>query len=404
MKEEGEYTMKKVMVLGASYLQSFVINKIRQMGHFCIALDGNPASESFALANKSYVCSTTDLEAVLKIAREEQIDGIMTYASDVAAPTAAYVAENMGLPTNPYVSVDIMTDKAKTRLFMEQNGFHVPKSRETKTLAEAVETAREIGFPVIVKPTDASGSKGVTRVDAPEGLEEAFAYAMGFSRSKTVIVETFLVRDGYQIDADCFMYDGELVYFNPMDQHQDKIAPYSPIGISAPSILGEERRQKAFAEVRRFLKLLNMRFGEYNVEYIFDAQGRIYILEIGPRSGGNLIPDVIREGTGFDIVQANVMAHLGEPCRIPAELPFVNNVTSFIIHSQEDGIFEGLELHPEVEKSVRFMKLFVQPGEQVRRFTSGIYAMGFCLMQFEDHAFMLEVMDHTADYFKVIVR
>ena len=245
---------------------------------------------------------------------------------------------------------------------------------------------------------------GTTIILSEHRLEEAFAYAMGFSRSKTVIVETFLVRDGYQIDADCFMYDGELVYFNPMDQHQDKIAPYSPIGISAPSILGEERRQKAFAEVRRFLKLLNMRFGEYNVEYIFDAQGRIYILEIGPRSGGNLIPDVIREGTGFDIVQANVMAHLGEPCRIPAELPFVNNVTSFIIHSQEDGIFEGLELHPEVEKSVRFMKLFVQPGEQVRRFTSGIYAMGFCLMQFEDHAFMLEVMDHTADYFKVIVR
>ena len=392
------------MVLGASYLQSFVINKIRQMGHFCIALDGNPASESFALADQSYVCSTTDKEAVLKIAEQEQIDGIMTYASDVAAPTAAYVAEKLGLPTNPYVSVDIMTDKAKTRIFMEQNGFHVPKSREIKTLEEAVAAAREIGLPVIVKPTDASGSKGVTRVDDFEQLEEAFAYAVSFSHSRTVIVETFLVRDGYQIDADCFMYNGELVYFNPMDQHQDKIAPYSPIGISAPSILGDERKKKAHEEVSRFLKLLNMRFGEYNVEYIFDAQGRIYILEIGPRTGGNLIPDVIREGTGFDIVAANVMAHLGEPCQIPAELPFVNNVTSFIIHSQEDGIFDGLDIHPEVEKGILFTKLFVQPGEQVRKFTSGIYAMGFCLMKFEDHAFMLEVMDHTADYIKVKVR
>lgn len=402
--EEGEYNVKKVMVLGASFLQSFVINKVKQMGHFCIALDGNPASESFALADKSYACSTTDMDEVLRIAREEQIDGIMTYASDVAAPTAAYVAEKMNLPTNPYVSVDIMTDKAKTRLFMEQNGFHVPKSRETKTLAEAVTTAREIGFPVIVKPTDASGSKGVTRVDAPEALEEAFAYAMSFSRSKTVIVETFLVRDGYQIDADCFMYNGELVYFNPMDQHQDRIAPYSPIGISAPSILDVQRRQLAHDEVSRFLKLLNMRFGEYNVEYIFDAQGRIYILEIGPRTGGNLIPDVIREGTGFDIVAANVKAHLGEPCEIPSDLPFVSNVTSFIIHSQEDGIFDGLDIHPEVEKGIQFLKLFVQPGEQVKRFTSGIYAMGFCLMKFEDHAFMLEVLDNSAEYIKVKVR
>ena len=89
------------MVLGASYLQSFVINKIRQMGHFCIALDGNPASESFALADQSYVCSTTDKEAVLKIAEQERIDGIMTYASDVAAPTAAYVAEKLVCPPTP---------------------------------------------------------------------------------------------------------------------------------------------------------------------------------------------------------------------------------------------------------------------------------------------------------------
>lgn len=396
--------MKKVMVLGASYLQTFVINKVRQMGHFCIALDGNPESEGFPLADKSYVCSTTDKDAVLAIAREEQIDAVMTYASDVAAPTAAYVAEKMHLPTNPYTSVDIMTDKAKTRIFMEENGFHVPKSRQTKTLAEAVAAAEEIGFPVIVKPTDASGSKGVTRVDAPGELAEAYAYAMGFSRSKTVIVETFLVRDGYQVDADCFMYHGEIVYFNPMDQHQDSIAPYTPIGSSAPSVLGEARRKKAHEEVSRFLKLLNMRFGEFNVEYIFDAQDRIYILEIGPRTGGNLIPDLIREGTGFDIVACNIRAHLGEPCEIAPQLPFIHNVTSFIIHAQEDGVFDGLELHPEVEKSIRFMKLFVQPGEPVKKFTSGIYSMGFCLMKFEDHGFMLEVLAHPAEYFKVKLR
>ena len=395
--------MKKIMVLGASYLQSFVINKIKQMGHYCIALDGNPESESFVLADKSYVCSTTDMEAVLKIALEEQIDGIMTYASDVAAPTVAYVAERMNLPTNPYTSVDIMTDKSKTRAFMEKNGFYVPKSKETKTLEEARVAVEEIGCPVIVKPIDSSGSKGVTRVDSPDALEQAYEYAMKFSRSKTVIVETFLVRDGYQNDADCFMYDGELVFFKPMDQHQDKIAPYSPIGISAPSVLDEERRQIAFAEVSRFLKLLGMRFGEYNVEYIFDTQGRMCILEIGPRTGGNLIPDVIREGTGFDIVAYNVKAHLGEPCEIAPDIDFCHNVTSFIIHSQEDGVFEGLDLHPEVEKSIQFIKLFVQPGQEVKKFTSGIYAMGFCLMKFEDHDFMLKVLDNSADYFKVKV-
>lgn len=395
--------MKKIMVLGASYLQTFLINKIKEMGYYSIALDANADSEGFSCADKYYVCSTTDKESVLDIAKKEEIDGIMTYASDVAAPTAAYVAQIMNLPTNPYNSVDLLTDKAKTREFMTLNGFNVPQSMEVISVDEASEAVKVIGFPAMIKPIDASGSKGVSRVDSVEEIKAAFKYAVEFSRSKRVIVETFIERSGYQIDADCFMYNGNLVYFNPMDQHQDKIAPYSPIGISAPSILDEDKAKFAFNEVERFLKLLNMQFGEYNVEYIFDKFGRLFILEIGPRSGGNLIPDAIREGTGLDLCYYNVMAHIGESCSMVKNVPFKNNVTSFIIHSQKDGIFVKLDIDPEIEEAIQFIKMFVEPGESVKKFTNGIYAIGFCLMKFEDHDLMLKVLDNSADYIKVIV-
>lgn len=396
--------MKKVMVLGASYLQTFIIRKIKEMGHYCIALDAKADSEGFQLADKFFVCSTTDLEGVLEIARNENIDGIMTYASDVAAPTVAYVAQELKLPTNPYVSVDILTDKAKTRAFMSEHGFHVPQSVEVVSCEAASEAAARIGFPVIIKPTDASGSKGVSRVDSAEGVKDAFEYAKAFSRTKQVIVETFIERVGYQIDADCFMYNGELVYFNPMDQHQDKIAPYSPIGISAPSVQDAQKTEQAFREVERFLKLLNMQFGQYNVEYIFDKNNQLYILEIGPRSGGNLIPDVIRQGTGLDLSYYNVLAHLGEDCSEMRNVPFIENVTSFILHSQEDGEFIGLEMDQEIADTIQFMKLFVEPGDPVKRFTNGIYAIGFCLMKFADHDLMLRVLDNSAEYIKVKVK
>lgn len=395
--------MKRMMVLGASYLQTFIIEKIKQMGHYCIALDANPDSEGFALADKFYVCSTTDIPNVLAIAQAEKIDGIMTYASDVAAPTAAYVAQEMGLPTNPYESVDILTDKTKTRIFMAEHGFNIPQSRGVTDVKAAREAALQIGFPVIMKPADASGSKGVSRVNSVEEVEAAFEYASNFSRAKQIVVETFLERVGYQIDADCFMYDGELVYFNPMDQHQDAIAPYSPIGISAPSVQSVKKNEVAFREVERLLKLLNMRLGEYNVEYIFDKNDRLYILEIGPRSGGNLIPDVIEVGTGLALRYYNVLAHLGEDCSAVQNVAFTKNVTSFILHSQEDGVFERLEMKPEIEKAVRFMKLFVKPGDSVKRFTNGIYAIGFCLMEFEDHDLMMRVLDNSAEYIKVKV-
>ncbi len=406
---------KKVMVLGASYLQSFIIRKIREMGHEAIVLDGNPDCEARGLADKFYHCNTVDKEGVLAIARKEGIDGIMTYASDVAAPTVSYVAEELGLPCNPFDAVNIMTDKTLTRQFMIAHGFNVPKYKEVLSLEEASAAIREIGLPVIVKPVDGSGSKGVSKVERPsavssllgEGsLEAAFVSARDNSRSRRVIIEEFIVKKGYQVDADCFMYDGKLTFFHAMDQHQDPIAPYSPIGISAPSVESKEKTEIARQEVQRFLSLLGMRFGEYNVEYVFDDDDQLHIIEIGPRSGGNLIPDVILESSGLDLRELNIRATLGEDC---SHFPFDDytmkkNVTSFIIHSQESGIYQALDIDRDIEDTIIFKDLFVAEGDSIHRFTGGIYALGFALMQFKEQEQMLEFIDHSVKYFRVKVR
>ena len=396
---------KKIMVLGASYLQSFIIAKIKEMGHQAIALDGNPNCDSKDLADRFYACNTTDKEAVLEIAKKENIDGIMTYASDVAAPVVSFVAEHLNLPTNPFESVDIMTDKEKTRSFMEANGFNVPSHSQATCVEEAIHAAERIGYPVFIKPVDSNGSKGASRVNSTEEVRKSFEYAVNNSRSSRVIVEKFIVRKGYQVDAYCFMYNGILEFFYPMDQHQDPIAPYSPIGISAPSVLDEKKSQIAKDEVQRFLSLLNMRFGEFNVEYVFDENDDIYIIEIGPRSGGNLIPGVILESAGIDLRELNIRATLGEDISdFPFEkYTFKQNVTSHIFHSQIDGVFKGVEYDASVKDAVIFSKLFVKPGDKVHRFTSGVYALGFCLLKFDDNVLMNKVLDNSKDYIRVLV-
>ena len=396
---------KKIMVLGASYLQSFIIAKIKEMGHQAIALDGNPNCDSKDLAGRFYACNTTDKEAVLEIAKRENIDGIMTYASDVAAPVVSYVAEHLNLPANPFESVDIMTDKEKTRTFMEANGFNVPSHCQVTCAEDAIKAAERIGYPVFIKPVDSNGSKGASRVNSTEEVGKAFEYAVNNSRSSRVIVEKFIVRKGYQVDADCFMYNGKLEFFYPMDQHQDPIAPYSPIGISAPSVLDEKKAQIAKDEVQRFLSLLNMKFGEFNVEYVFDENDDFYIIEIGPRSGGNLIPDVILESASIDLRELNIRATLGEDILgFPFEkYTFKHNVTSHIFHSQTDGVFKGVEYDDSIKDAVIFSKLFVKPGDKVHRFTSGVYALGFCLLKFEDNAFMNKVLDNSKEYIRILV-
>ncbi len=394
---------KKVMVLGASYLQSFIIRKIREMGHEAIALDGNPNSDARGLADKFYHCNTIDKEGVLEIARREGIDGILTYASDVAAPVVSYVAEALGLPCNPFEAVTIMTDKALTRKFMIAHGFNVPKNREVLNLDEATAAIREIGLPVILKPVDGSGSRGVSKVTVADELPEAYGKARDNSRSRRVIIEEFIVRKGYQVDADCFMYDGQLVFFHAMDQHQDPIAPYSPIGISAPSVESKEATATARQEVQRFLSLLGMRFGDFNVEYVFDGNGQLFILEIGPRSGGNLIPDVILESSGLDLRELTVKATLGEDCsHFPYDnYTFKKNVTSFIIHAQESGIYHGLDIDKPIEKAILFKDMLVKEGDEIHKFTGGVYALGFALMEFDRQEQMLEFIDHSAKYFRI---
>ena len=396
--------MKKIMVLGGSYLQTFIIRKIRELGHYSIVLDMNENSEGFTLADKYYICSTTEQEKVLEIAKKEAIDGILTYASDVSAPTVAYVAEKLNLTGNPYQSVCVLTDKAKTRQFLQDNGFNVPKSKEVLKKQDIVESALEIGFPVIVKPVDSSGSKGVSLVESVEKLESAYEYALSFSRSKRVIVEEYICRQGYEIDADAFMHDGKLVYFLPMDQHQDPIAPFSPIGISGPSILDSKKAQTAFNELERLLSLLHMKTGAYNVEFAFNSKGEFFFYEIGPRSGGNLIPDAIHFGTGFDIQKNTVLACLGE--KITDAIPdrFFTCVSSFIIHSQIEGEFVDLEYDSAVKKGIVFEKLFVNKGDHVSKFTNGMYAIGFCLIRFDDAGFMREVLDNSSAYIRVIVK
>lgn len=392
--------MKKVLILGASYLQTFVINCAKDMGYYTIATDGNENSEGFKCADKYYVCSTTDIEKTLEIAEKEKIDGILTYASDVAAPTAAYVAEKLGLPTNPFESVKIMTDKSLTRKFMQANGFNTPRYSEAESLNAAKQAAEEIGFPVICKPVDSSGSKGVSKVESIDGLSAAFMLATENSRSKRVVIEEFIQKKGHQIDADCFMCDGKLLHFLPMDQHNDRIAPFSPIGISAPSVQSKEKSELAFSEVERFLTLLNMKYGTFNVEYIFDRNDKLYILEIGPRAGGNLIPDVILESAGIDLRKYTVKASMGLDCSDFKSESHKRCVSSYIIHSQTDGVFGGVEYDGRIK--VLMEKFFTEKGDRVHKFGGAGDVIGFSLLEFNNINEMNEIMDDVGKYIEVL--
>lgn len=396
--------MKKVLFLGGAPTQIPPIKYALEQGYEVISLDYLPENPGHKLAHKYYNISTTDKEAVLEIARLEKIDGIVAYASDPAAPTAAYVAEKMGLPGNPYESVETLARKDLFREFLTQHNFNVPRSKSFYSEDEARVWLNEIGVPAFVKPVDSSGSKGVTHLQNAEDFTTAFEHAMKFSREKKVVVEQKIVRMGYQVDSDIFMSNGKLVFWAWGNQHQDRAChPYAPVAISYPSELPDEVQQKARDVVSSILETLGFKLGAFNVEFVVDADGEIWVIEIGPRNGGNLIPQVLKYATGVDMIAATVDAALGLPLQQSMQKPVEGCWSSIIVHARETGLFKNLWLSERAKKYIVEQDVQVKPGAEVNVFSGSHDTLGTMILKYPSQEEMLEMIDNMERDIRVIV-
>jgi biotin carboxylase len=397
--------MKKVMLLGGNYFQMTATKAAKELGYYVVSVDYLPNNPAHRFADEYYNVSTTDKEKVLELARRLQIDGIVSYASDVSAPTAAYVATELGLPTNPLESVEILTNKKKFREFLRNNGFKVPVGECFTEYKEAAEYFSRMPHPMVVKPTDASGSKGVHKVFTMDEFRAAWDDALIYSRNQNIFVEQFIEKCGYEIDADSFLVDGDFAYFGVMDQHNDlNCNPYVPVGLSGPSVLPHERKNIAKSELIRLMNLLNMRMGAFNIEYIFDKNDDLYILEVGPRNGGNLISDAIQYGTGVDLAKYTILAAVGDSCKDLKDKSYHSCVSSYVVHSMEDGIYEDIWISDKIKNDIVRFDMFIKKGEKVRKFNNASFGIGAMLIKFDSVEQMTYRMDHMEEFIRVIVK
>lgn len=394
---------KKIMLLGGNYFQMTATLAAKRLGYHVISVDYLPDNPAHKFADEYHNVSTIDREAVLALARELSIDGIVSYASDVSAPTAAYVAEKLGLPTNPLDSVMILTHKNLFRKFMRENGFPMPEGKSFKDRQEARAFYEKLSGTVMVKPVDSSGSKGVVKVSSLEDFDAAWEEALSYSLGKEVIVEQFIQKQGYQIDGDGFLVDGKIRIFGVMDQHHDmECAPYTPAGLSYPSRQPEEIQRTAREQIQRIFDLLHMKIGAFNFEYIVDTSGQVYVLEIGPRNGGNLIPDTLKAACGVDLAEYTVKIAVGEDCSDLRQLPTKTCATSYILHSDRDGIFRQVKIEEALQGEILQQAVFVNPGDPVRRFRNASMGIGAMVLAYQDVETMCEQMDHMSKYIHVV--
>lgn len=398
--------MKKILLLGGSAQQIVAIETAKRLGYYTILCDFLPDNPGQYHADRFYLVSTTDKEAVLSVAKEEQIDGVLAYASDPAAPTAAYVAEQLGLPGSPYESVEILCNKDLFRRFLSENGFCTPKAAGYTDIQCALSDIRKgvYKFPVIVKPVDSSGSKGVSRIDSIDEAEEKLQYAMSFSRGKRIIVEEFVEKLGYQIAGDGLSVDGKLVFQCFANDHFDPkcINPFVPISASFPYNMPEVVQDKMHNEIQRLLTLLNMGTTTYNFDMRIDNDYNVYLMEVAPRDGGNYIPDIIKYATGVDLVECSVKAAMGEAIDCASFGHPVGYYAYYAVHSYRDGVLDRVYIDPVVERrNILENHLIKKRGDEIKAFSGANTTLGILLMKFGSLDQMLHMMDHSEEWIRV---
>lgn len=399
--------MKKLMVLGGSRYALPVIKAAHDLGIYVITCDYLPDNIAHKYSDEYCNISIIDKEKTLEAAKKLHIDGILSFACDPGVITAAYVAEQMGLPNvGPYESVCILQNKSRFREFLTQNGFTVPTAKGYKNMEDALKDVPMFHWPIIVKPTDSAGSKGVTRVDDPKDLEKSIRYALSYSHSDEFIIEDFIPQHGYSSDTDSFSVDGELKFVSFNCQRFDRNAknPYTPAAYSWPSSMSSAHQEELKNEIQRLLKLLNMKTAVYNIETREGTDGKAYIMELSPRGGGNRLSECLRYATGVDMITNMVKYSVGLPVDEITQKPYNGCWAEIVLHSDEPGVFKELWISDVIADHVVERDLWIEEGTTVGGFEAANEAIGTLVLRFDSQAKMEEVLGNQSKYVKVILK
>ncbi len=341
---------------------------------------------------------------MLNTARKEQIDGILAYASDPAAPTAAWVAEQMHLPGNPFHAVETLCSKHLFRSFLKSHGFNCPESFSYQNVADALKDVSAFPYPVLVKPSDSSGSKGVTLLKSSDGLQEAAEAAFSFSRAHEIIIEEYVQKSTqYLIGGDLFIVNGKVVLWGLMNCYRDEqINPLVPMGKSYPPFLSDVQFRLVKETLQKMVSELPIQNGAMNVELVLDQKDRVFVLDAGPRNGGNMIPELMGMIFDQDIVRMTIEAAMGKQIQLKETEghPFY---ATHNLHSARSGVYRDIRFSEELNPYLIRKELWKKPGDPVVPFLNSSGALGIIFLKFPDRGTMEYYLRRMTDFYSVIL-
>lgn len=403
--EKKGMKQKRLMLLGGSIYLLPVIKEAHNMGIYVITADYLPNNIAHKYSDEYCNVSIIDKEEVLKKAQSLQIDGIMSFAVDLGVVPAAYVAEKMQLPFQcSYKAATILQNKHLFRQFLTENGFNSPKAKGYNNINKALEDVDFFSWPVIVKPVDSAGSKGVSKVERKEDLSEAISYALSEAHNGYFIIEEFLEKEGNSSGIEAYI-QGEQVLCNDLyDQLFDDNAvnPFTPSAEIWPSSMPLNYQCEIKEELKRLFILLNVRTGIFNVECRVSTNGKAYLMEVSPRGGGNRIAELQDMATGQSLISAEICKAVSLPLPKIESPSYKGAWCNYVLHSSKPGVLGSIDFDKDfLHKYVKDVSLTVKQGDAISTFTGANTSLGTVFLYAESRPELDEVLRKINNYIHI---
>jgi len=374
---------KTLMIVGAGPFQVPGIRKAQALGYTVVANDGNPDAPGLKLADYGYHLDLKDVEGCIRVARQHAVKGVLTVAAEAAIPTVAAVASTLGLPGVSLASAEIAVDKSRMRDCFDRFNVPSPRWKQCASLTEAAAAACELGWPVVVKPPDSAGSRGVSLLERPGDVVAGYAKALEHSRRGTVLVEEFM--PGVEISCEAFVYRGEVCILGLSDKVRTRPPYLLDTTVLFPSDHPKAVQERACAVARRAIRATGIDMATVHMELMVN-DGDVKVVELAARGAGfRVFTDIVPWVTGVDTVEQLIRLSVGEQpdftvtqsraavLRFPeAEAGIVTSV---------GGVENVRALHGVFDVSV-----YVKPGDVVRPLASGSDRVGYIIVFAETRA------------------
>ena len=378
--------MKKVLILGAGVYQVPLIKKAKELGIYTIVTSIKGNYPGFDIADKVYYVNTTDCEEIYKIAVEEEIDALLTSGTDVAVKTIGYVNSKLGLIGVSEESSKLVTDKSLMKEALVKGGVRTSQFGVADSFESARELAESIGYPVMFKCVNSSGSRGVIKVSSPDEVETSYNYASSITDKTYIVIEKFI--EGYEIGLDGFIGLGQSMFVPHSKLIYNNGKTNVPVGHEFPFDCSKNLYDDILEQAKLAVNALGLKTCFFNMDILIDDD-KSYIIEVGARTGATCIPELISAHYDFDFYKMMLDVALGEEVTVPTEAKYIS--VGKLLLSSKSGVVKEITI-PELNHR-EHISIDVKIGDKVNEFMVGSDRIGQIIVSGEDKLAVYEQLE-----------